>query len=492
MVGVTRGRGGLAVVRDFVLLSGGELFTKVIAFVAFAFLARTIEPAAYGAVELAVSLSLFFAMVVDFGLSPLGAREVARDAGRIEDLAAEIPFARLVVGVLAIPVMCVIPVLLGQPPQDRQLVWLFAIGLLGVPFRQQWLYQGLERMHWVSLALILRTAVFTAGVMLVVDGADDLLLVGAAELAAALVLAVYFVRIQGRLVTPFRFAWNLAGSRRLLWEGSFIGLSETIWALNQYLPILLIAGLVGSVEVAFFGAVHRIVMSLATFGFVYHFNFFPTVARSLAVSEASYRGLVGPSFKATAWGGIGLALAVTLLADPICRLIYGEAFVDAGATLAVLVWTIPLTLFSGHARWALIARGEQRSVALAQLAGAVATLSVGAWGTLRWGALGGAAGMVSSAAVVWFVAHACARRTVRHIPFLGAVARPALAALVVGVVVRQVDGAAWGTATGGVLAFAALGPLLDRRLVTDLRSLARARDAGPDPAVPGNDAEGAG
>lgn len=82
------------------------------------------------------------------------------------------------------------------------------------------------------------------------------------------------------------------------------------------------------------------------------------------------------------------------------------------------------------------------------------------------------------AAVVWFVAHACARRSVRHIPFLGAVARPALAALLVGAVVWQLDGAVWVTASGGVLGFAALGPILDWRLVADLRNLAHARDGG--------------
>lgn len=466
----------LRLVQDFLLLSGGEFFSKMIGFLAFGYLARLLEPGAYGAVELAVSLSLFFFLVVDFGLSPVGAREVARDPHRVQDLAGEIPVARGLVALVAIPVMCGLAALLGQPTPVVRLVWVFSLGLLGVAFHQLWLFQGLELMRWVSLAHILRTSAFAIGVGLVVRSPADLLLVGVVEVGAAAVLAGYCVVVQGRHVAPFRLSMNPAGVTRLFREGLSVGLSQTVWALNQYLPTLLIAGLVTSVEVAFFGSAHRIVTSLATFGFVYHFNFFPAVSRSLADSDEAYRDLVTPSFKATAWGGIGLALVVTLLADTLCRLAYGDGFAVAGPTLAVLVWTIPLTLFSGHARWALIARGEQRFVLVAQLAGAVTTLVAGGWAITRWGARGGAIGMVASSLVVWVVAHACARRKVTRIPFLGAAARPAFAALAVGLVATRFDGSAWVSASGAALLFALLGPALDWRLVADLRRLARAKE----------------
>jgi O-antigen/teichoic acid export membrane protein len=387
-------------VRHFLLLSGGEFVSKLIGFVAFAYLARALEPSAYGAVELAVSLSLFFAVVVEAGLSPIGAREVARDARRAPQLAGEIPSARFLVAALAIPGMCGLVLLLDQPPAVVHLVWVFSLGLLAVPLHQHWLFQGLEMMEWVSLAQIVRMSAFAIGIVIAVQSPGDLPWVGAVELGAALTLAAYFCIVQGRRITPLRLSMNLAGPKRLLREGLSVGLSQIVWALNQYLPTLLIAFLMGSVEVAFFGSAHRVVMSLATFSWLYHFNLFPAVSKALAESKEAYRKLVGPSFKATAWGGIGIALLVTLLSDSICRFVYGDAFSLAGTTLAVLVWTIPLTLFSGHARWALIARGEQRFVLVAQIAGAITTVSAGWWAMAQWGALGGAIAMVSSSLIV--------------------------------------------------------------------------------------------
>lgn len=475
----------LRLVRDFLLLSGGELFSKLIGFVAFAYLARSLEPSAYGAVELAVSLSLFFALIVDFGLSPVGAREVARDPQRVRELAGEIPAARFVVAFLAIPCMGGLALLLGQPTDVVRLVWVFSLGLLAIPMRQQWLFQGLEMMEWVALAQILRMSTFALGVFALVRSSEDLLKVGLVEVAAALSVALYFFIVQGRKITAFRPTLHPRGLGNLLREGISIGLSQIVWALNQYVPTLLIAFLMGSVEVAFFGAAHRIVMSLATFSWLYHFNLFPAVSKTLADSDEAYQRLVGPSFKATAWGAIGLGLGITLLADTLCAFIYGDAFVTAGKTLAILVWTIPLTFFSGHARWALIARGEQRFVLYAQVAGAITTLVAGSWAISKWGAVGGAIAMVLSAAIVWIVAHVAARRKVAQIPFLFASARPALAAMAIGFGARQIDASPWITAPCAGLLFLMVAPALDWNLVGDLRRLASAKgDVGAAKAAP--------
>ena len=120
--------------------------------------------------------------------------------------------------------------------------------------------------------------------------------------------------------------------------------------------------------------------------------------------------------------------------------------------------------------------GEQRFVLVAQIAGAITTVSAGSWAMAQWGALGGAIAMVGSSLIVWFVAHGYARKKVARIPFLAAAARPALAALVVGIAAHQFDGPAWIAAVGAALVFALLGPLLDWRLIADLRSLANAKE----------------
>ncbi len=157
---------GSKLLRDFVTLSGGDLLSKMVGFLAFAYLARTLEPKSYGAVEFAIAISLFFAMIIDCGLGPIGVREVSRNGQRMASLAAQIPSARLLITLIAIPIMGFTSVLVTRSQDTHLLVLLFALALIAAPWKQQWLLQSQEMMGRVAAAQVLRTAIFTIGVVL--------------------------------------------------------------------------------------------------------------------------------------------------------------------------------------------------------------------------------------------------------------------------------------------------------------------------------------
>ena len=56
------------------MLSGGEAVSKILAFVAFAYLARLLRPDTYGYIEFALAVTLFFNLVVEAGLDFWGLR----------------------------------------------------------------------------------------------------------------------------------------------------------------------------------------------------------------------------------------------------------------------------------------------------------------------------------------------------------------------------------------------------------------------------------
>ncbi len=472
--------------RDLLALSGGELASKLIAFAAFAYLARVLQPEAYGSLELAVSLALSFAMLIDFGLSPIGAREVARNPSESARLAARIPTARLVVALLAIPAMGLLVLAMRKPAETVQLVWLFALSLVALPFTQRWLFQGLEKMLWVSAGGVIRMGVFALGVVIWVREPADLVHIGVVEVCSLSAVAVYFLGAQRSQVTPLRLSLDPPEVRRLLSQGAALGLAQMVWTFSQFLPIMLMGFFFGGMQIAWFGAAQRIVMSLGSFSWVYHFNLFPTISQRLGESPEAFREIVGPSFRVTAWVGIVGATVGTLVAEPLCVLVFGNGFASAGPPLAVLVWVIPTTLLYGHARSALIAQDKQSLLLAAQLAGALTTLVLGLLLIPEGGAMGGAVTLLSSTLVVWAVAQRLASRQVAPLPFLSCVLRPAVLALGAGWLAGILGGSAWlqGALAGVLLTLCA--PLVDPALLGDLRLLARAkgsRSPGSSPEV---------
>jgi O-antigen/teichoic acid export membrane protein len=462
---------------DLLALSAGEIVSRLAGFVAFAYLARALAPEAYGAVELAVSLALLFGFVVDLGIGQIGAREIARDPERTRALAAEIPAARLLVALAAIPAMGATAIALGQPPETVRLVWVFALGLLAAPWRQQWLLQGLEMMPWVSGASALRAIVFALAVVPLVAAPDALLAVGVAELASALAVGLYFVVIQQRRIGTLRLSFARGALVRLWRDGLPLGLAQLVWSATQYLPTLLVAGLVGGTAIAWFGAAHRIMMSLWAFSWIYHFNLFPALTRGLTRSDAAFHALLRASLKLCAWAGVGVALVVTLLAEPLCALAFGAPFVAAAPALALGVWVVPGALLSGHARSLLIARGLQRHVLQAQLLGG-ATMLGGGFALVPWvGAPGAAAAMTLASVAVLAALQVFAVRRVAPLPLARELARPALCAAAAALAVRGAGLAPGWDGLAGGLAFTAAAFALDRGLPAALRTLAEAKAA---------------
>lgn len=456
---------------DFISLSSGEIIGKIAGLLAFAYLARVLGPTPYGSVEVALALLGFFTLFVQFGFGPIGAREISQDPATIDHYAAVIPGTRLLLVMVCIPAMVAVAFFSGKSPDTRQLIYLTAFALLPVVWNQSWLFQGLEKMQVVSFNQVLKMVVYAACVFLLIKSADDLLWVGGIELFSACLAAIYFLFLQRRERIPLSLTVDLSVARTLLVRSFAVGSSNLVWALNQYLPTLIVAALIGGPATAMLGAAHRIVNAIITFSMVYHFNLFPVLSRRLSISTASFHEIVYPSFRVTAWGGTAIAVSLSLLAGYISKWVFGGEFGGAGLPMAILAWSLPLTLLNGHARWALIARDEQRYVLFAQASGTATTVLGCLLLIPRFGPAGGALAMVACSAMVWLVAHCCAVRKVAAIPSLDLVWRPfLLAAAVLSGVYTLTDGDLL-TVISAIVGFVLLAPLLDMSLLRDIHKL---------------------
>ena len=461
---------------DFIALSGGEVIGKLAGLVAFAYLARVLGPEVYGSVEVAGALLVFFMLIIDFGYGPVGAREITQHPEKLAQYAGMIPAARVLLALLCVPAMCLTAILMKLPSGTAGLVCLYSLAMLAAPWNQRWLFQGLDRMVLVSLGQLIRMLMFTVGVILLVQAPADLMRVGYVEIVAAAAMATYFVSMQLRSSIPVRLDFELRPILEISQQSISLGLSQAVWALNQYLPTLLIASLSLVTEVSWFGAAHRIVFSVVSFSMIYHFNLFPAVTQRLKKSHESFSRLVEPSFRVTAWGSFFIAIVITFLAGPICEVVYGADYAAAALPMAIIIWSLPLTLFSGHSRWPLVAVHKQRYVLYAQLAGLFATAVSGAFLIPRYGSLGGAVAMLLNAACVWFTAHYFASRFVGNIPFIGAILRQLLLAALVMVAVFGIAGLNWYSALAGISGFAILAFVVDRKLPGDIRSLVQVKN----------------
>jgi O-antigen/teichoic acid export membrane protein len=464
-------------VHHLVVLAGGQVATKLVGLGAFAVLARRLDPATYGAVEYVVGFAALLSMAVDCGLGTIGLRRVATARQEIPYLASLIPLARLILAAACVPTMVVAAQLFGPREISSGLVWLYALSLVFVALNQEWLLQSAEMMPQVAIAQLLRVLTFAAVAFLLVQGPSDVAYVGAAELVAVAVAGLYYGVVQHFRITPVRVPRAIHAALGLIREGAPLGWSQFAWATAQFMPLLLVGSIGNGAAVAWFAAAQRLVTSISTFSYVYHFNLYPALARASATSVTAYTELMRASFRVTAWLSVGGALLLTLAAAPLLTTIFGPPYIIAAPTLAVLVWAVPVTFLSGHARWSLVVAGNHGSVFFAQVAGLVTVALCGVPLVMLIGEVGAACATVAGAIAVWVTSHTFAMRVRGSPPGLGLAIRPLMLALAAGTAVQFVDGSAVLLAMGGATLYACAAPLLDRALVADLVRLAHAKAA---------------
>jgi len=465
----------LKLLRDYVTLSTGEVVSKVIGFATFAYLARQLEPSMYGAVEFAGALALFFAMVVDWGLGPIGIRELSKDRSRLPYLASRIPAARLVIAVFAVLTMILVAVWAGPSREATSLAVLFAVALLATPWKQEWLLQGLEMMGGVATGLVIRTMVFAVGAALVVHYAASPLGIGVVEIVAAVSVSAFYLIVQQIRLTPVSLKLSMHEFRELVSQGFSIGVAHIVWAFHVYIPVVLVAYYLGVEETAWFGAAHRLVVALMSFSWLYHFNLFPAISRRVSARGDGLQQLLGSSIRVVAWTGILGALLLDWIAHSLFVTVYGQPFAAAATAFSILIWSVPITGLAGHARWSLIAAGQQRYVAYAQSSGAVVLLIGSAVLMPRFGLTGGAVAVLVANIAVWLVAQGFASVHLGSVPIMAIAARPALLALALGLIHHHTGGTELLKASLLAACFVGCAPLLDFRLFPDFRFLVHAK-----------------
>jgi O-antigen/teichoic acid export membrane protein len=459
-------------VRNFLLLGAGEFASKVFSFLAFAYLARVLGPKEFGQIEFALALIVFFSLLVDCGLSSYGAREIAKDESAVGRLSTNIVFMRCLLGACAFVILIIFLAFLDKPWSVEKLILLYGLTLLAQPGLLPWVFQGRDLMGYVALASVMRWVFFAVGVLIFVRDPETAWVVPIMEGTAILFVAVYYFFAYSRHFGSLGKRINYRFAVSTLRQAVPIGASELVWALKVYFATVLLGIYTNGPEVGWFGAAHRLVISLHAFVWIYFFNLLPSISRRSRGSVDSLQRLIGDSLQITSWLGVFVALIGTALAQPILTLVYGLPYEPAAAPFQMLIWLIPLALVSGHFRYTLIAYDRQGLEFVTAACGGVLNVVLNLTLNATYGLIGAAVSIVAAEGLILWLSYLFVRKTIACIPTAEYLWKPATGAVVLtGILYFMPPLNSWLVGGSTVAIFLGLLSVSHRTLVADLRSL---------------------
>ena len=217
-------------------------------------------------------------------------------------------------------------------------------------------------------------------------------------------------------------------------------------------------------QVGLYGAPHRMVTAVLTFGMIFQQVVFPTLARSWRDAPASGRRALEGLVRVLTLALVPLAVGTTILADPLVRFLLPRPYASGSILLALGIWRAPLLTLAYLYQTALIALNRESSGVRLLLTGAISSGPLTALMLWRFGLPGASASIVAIALILVVAGYGCLAREGRQPTWHHHLLRPLAASMIMAfaclMLVRfHVLIAVAGGAVAYALALAALGGL---------------------------------
>lgn len=356
--------------RNLITLLLGEVPARILNALAIILLLRKLGTEAMGQFAIASAAITYLSLIVQQGLDIAGVREVARQHADARKWAATIIGLRLALACIVGTALAGWLILTGGRTSEVRLFGVFGLLLFTTAIQLRWLFQGLEQPRAIAATTLAAQLVFF-GAALAVRHPDHVIWAAAAqvggEIVSAAALWLVFVARNG----SFRPRLDIAAWIDLLRTSWPLAVSTMLGTLLYNFDVLALGLYQQQAGAGLYLACYRC-MNI----FVQLFSFwlavvFPRVARTypdwhrtsqlmMWLCPAAFTVMLIP------------AVVITIWAQPILRLLYGEAYVGGAALLQVLIWSLPLQALRSTIRQGILAHHLQHQDSL-NMAFAVAT-----------------------------------------------------------------------------------------------------------------------
>ena len=441
-------------------------------------LGNHLSTSGYGQYAFYYALIPLLSSMADLGTGVILTREVARTPAAANRCLGDAIFLRGAVAVVLLTVVSLVSSRALDPANALLLCIVTAAAVLD--FGQDvsvWMFRAHERLDLEAIMVLVSQTAWIFGIALgVAFGATLPILLGTA-VGAFLLRTVVGALLVSRLGLKPDFSPALARFRTQVAEGWPVAVSLLIVVLYGRVGVFSLKALASDAEVACFNVAYMLSQPFGFLGSSLAMAAFPAFARLSGRDTAP--DLAKPlraAFKYQLLVSLPLAAALVALADRIVPLLFHDAagYARASTALEITALALPFVFLNLQSRYLLAAIGRQR----VYLWGVVGGLSMNALGcafTVRtWGVMGAAWTFVASELLVFLICHPALSRHVSHAQLLTKAARPAFAAVLMGLVIWGLSSVALPVAVvAGALAYVA-GLFLLRALTNEEWAVLRA------------------
>ena len=349
------------IAKNTAALFAAQFVVAILGLVLSIFIARSLGDVIFGKYSFALAFTAIFAIFSDLGYNTLLIREVARDKSQASKYLSNVISLRALLSLVIFALIVITINLMGYPADAKNVVYLFGIYTLVTSFSAVFkvTFRAFEKMEYEAGITIL------AGIIRVFLGLLVLFLgFGLIELALVFLLSGVFDFLLSFLICDKKFVkpkieLDLDFCKSTIKIALPLSITSISLLMYTHIDTIMLSAMKGDAVVGWYTAAYTLILGFKPIPQLFMNALFPLMSSCFVSSKSSLKTITEKSFKYLFILGLPLALGITLLAEKIVLLFYGEQFSNSAIALQILAWDMILFFLWFNGAFILVAANKQ-------------------------------------------------------------------------------------------------------------------------------------
>ncbi len=415
--------------RNLVAFLAGDLGSRLIGFFITAYVARVLDTAGFGLINIGFSVLGYLMLLGTPGIHLIETRNAAAADGSSSERVQAILSLRAVLAGVLIAGTAVVVHALPLEAEARMVILFSVASLLPLALSLDWFFHGKEQFYLMSTAKVLSATCYGIAVIVLVHSPEEILWVPIAFALGNAAASVLFLRQYRRQFGTMRLSWHPALWKTILRSNAPVGLSVFLAQSTVNLPPIVVGWLVSNADAGVFSAALKVVFVLLMLDRILHALFLPVATRYFTARDAQAVHLLQTVVKATLALLLPVTMCAVLFAPMAIEMIFGQRYAEAATLLQILLGYFFLTVLNTVFVCVLVGSGHEKKYMVAVNVGSGVLVLAILVGTLLFGSTGTAVAIVAGEMlIVTLMARSVAR--IVNVSLFRPLAAPAGAAFV--------------------------------------------------------------
>lgn len=344
-----------------------QVIARLATFTASIFLVRYLGVDKYGQYSTVIAFVGLFSVVADLGLGQVVIREVAKDKQKAGLFLGNFLILEFFIGASIFILLSLLIRLFSYPPLIVVATIIFGFSIfinsLSIPFQS--IISAFEKMSLNALANVLNNLVTASLIIWLISTRASLLTImsvySVSSLISLILLAYFCIK---KVVKPvFKIEVNF-WFKLIRMALPFASVSFLSVIYNK-VDILMLSKMKNETVVGIYNAAYRFIDIWWLIPIAINNAFFPHLTRQFKEDRNMLKKNIKRLFLFQGFLGLLIAVFITLFADFIIRLFFGDKFLLSINLLKILIWYIPLHFTAGSLANILMSIGKTEKFAIA-------------------------------------------------------------------------------------------------------------------------------